>query len=93
MSALSISVDQQHGAFVGDDKGVPEFAALDVVADILDALVAELARAAATLRHIRRALASALVVDLTCHSIKGALKDLGDFECEYGLAGARGPRL
>ena len=35
-------VDQQHGA-LGRREGIPKFAALDVVGDILDALVAELA--------------------------------------------------
>ena len=39
-------VDQQHGALVGDER-VPQLAALDVVADVGDALVAELAIAQA----------------------------------------------
>ncbi len=39
-------VDEQHGAHIGLER-VPQLAALDVVADVLDALVAELAVAQA----------------------------------------------
>ena len=80
-------VDQQHRTLVGDER-IPQFAALDVVADVGDALVAELAVAQARdgvvfVEALQR-LGGGLDVPLD----QRGRQRLGDFERQHGLAGA-----
>ena len=81
-------VDQQHRALVHGER-VPELAALDVVADVLDALVAELAVAQArdgvVLVEALLRLGGRFDVPLD----EGRAERLGDLERQHGLAGAR----
>ncbi len=80
-------VDQQHRALVGRE-GVPQFAALDVVADVLDALVAELAVAQPRYRviFVQALLRLGGRLDVPFH--QRCADRAGDFVRQHGLAGA-----
>ena len=80
-------VDQQHRPLVGNE-GVPQFAALDVVADVLDALVAELAVAQARDRVIFVQALQRLGGRLDVPLDQRRAERLGDLDREHGLAGA-----
>jgi len=80
-------VDQQHRALVGDE-GVPQFAALDVIADVLHAGVAELAVAEARHRVVFIEALQRLGGRLDVPLYQRRADRLGDLERQYGLAGA-----
>ena len=80
-------VDQQHRPLVGDE-GVPQLAALDVVADVLDALVAELAVAQARHRVVFVEALQRLGGRLDVPFDQRRAERLGDLERQHGLAGA-----
>ena len=80
-------VDQQHRPLVGDER-VPQFAALDVVADVGDALVAELAVAQARHRVVFVEALQRLGGRLDVPLDQRRRQRLGDFERQHGLAGA-----
>ena len=80
-------VDQQHRALVGDE-GVPQFAALDVVADVLHAGVAELAVAQARHRVVFVQALLRLGGGLDVPFDQRRPDALGDLQRQHGLAGA-----
>ena len=80
-------VDQQHRPRVRDE-GIPELAALDVVANVLDALVAELAVAQTGDRVILVEALQRLGGGFDVPLEQRCGEALGDFEREHGLAGA-----
>ena len=80
-------VDQQHRALVGRE-GVPQLAALDVVADVLDALVAELAVAQPRYRVVFVEALLRLGGRLDVPFDQRRADRLGDFVRQHGLAGA-----
>ena len=80
-------VDQQHRPRVGDE-GVPQLAALDVVADVLDALVAELAVAQPRHRVVFVEALQRLGGRLDVPFDQRRAQALGDLQRQHGLAGA-----
>ena len=80
-------VDQQHRALVGDE-GVPQFAALDVIADVPDAFVAELAVAQPRHRVVFVEALQRLGGGLDVPLDQRCADRLGDLERQHGLAGA-----
>ena len=80
-------VDQQHRPLFGDE-GVPQLAALDVVADVAHALVAELAVAQPRHRVVFVEALQRLGGRLDVPFDQRRVEALGDLQRQHGLAGA-----
>ena len=87
MSALSISSISSTGPLVGDES-IPQLAAFDVVADVLDALVAELAVAQPRHRVVFVESLQRLGGRLDVPLDQRRADRLGDLDRQHGLAGA-----
>ena len=87
MSALSISSISRIGRVAGGE-GLPQLAALDVVADVLDPLVAELAVAQARDRVVLVEALLRLGGRLDVPLDHRGVQRLGDLVRQHGLAGA-----